>query len=387
MFGLTLEVRVGPECISVDTIKVTAAVNRPANPEHPRVNRAVFSRPARRAPPPAAIVTQMAELNRKLEAGFRACGVPHGAGVLLAVSGGADSVALLRASADVAPAIGLRLHVGHLDHALRDDSASDAEFVAELAAKLHIPATIERRDIAAQARESRAGIEETARHARYAFLERAALAAGCGFVATAHTADDQAETILHHVLRGTGLSGLAGMKPVRPLGQQLRLIRPLLAVSRCEIVDYLRALNQEWRSDDTNCDRTLTRNRLRDELLPLLERDYNPRVRDALLKLGRQAADVQAFVEAEAARLLGAALLDCSAEAARIDVRSLRERDRHVVRECFSLLWRQAGWPRQKMRFEDWDRLADLVESEGSLALPGGIDAARRGDLLAIRRH
>ncbi|MEX1096103.1 MAG: tRNA lysidine(34) synthetase TilS [Planctomycetales bacterium] len=328
----------------------------------------------------------MSDLSHHVEAAFRRCDAADG-GALLAVSGGADSVALLRAAVEIAPALDLRLHVGHLDHGLRGEaSAADARWIGDLAARLGVPATIEREDVAARANEAKSGIEETARRLRYVFLEQAARAAGCAFVATAHTADDQAETVLHHVLRGTGLAGLRGMRPARPLGEGLTLVRPTLAVSRRDVEQYLRDLGQDWREDETNVDPRFTRNRLRQELLPLLERDYNPQVRDALLKLGRQAEDAQAIVEAAAAELLRGALLDRTAEAARLDCRVLSGGPRHLVRECFALLWREAGWPRQGMRFEDWDRLAEVAESGGTLSLPGGIEARRRGDLIVLRK-
>src|SRR5690606_28063313 len=129
-----------------------------------------------------------------------------------------------------------------------------------------------------------------------------------------------------------------GMKPARPLDRNLTLIRPLLSISRLEIVRYLTELGQQWHDDPTNADPDFTRNRIRHELLPLLDRDYNPRVRNALAKLARQADEAQEIIEAAASDLLRQAVLDRTSGSARIDVRPLENLPRHLVRECFARL-------------------------------------------------
>lgn len=211
-----------------------------------------------------------------------------GATVVMGVSGGPDSVVLLHLLHRLAGAWDLRLHVAHLHHGLRGpDADADAEFVAALAAEWGLPCTVERADVPGVARREQLAVEETARRLRYAFLARVALQVGATRIAVAHHADDQAETVLMHLLRGAGPAGLRGMLPATPLGDYrllplaagegqelavagLLLIRPLLAVTRAEIEAYARAAGLAWRVDRSNLDTTFFRNRLRHEVLPAL---------------------------------------------------------------------------------------------------------------------
>lgn len=326
----------------------------------------------------------------------------RGERVLAAVSGGADSVALMRVLLVLKDHLSFEVTAAHLDHALRGaDSERDAEWVAELCSRLQTPLVIERVEVDARARGSKRTIEEAAREARYEFLSHSASDAGCRFVAVAHTADDRAETVLHHILRGTGLPGLRGMPRNRLLhsrtfGQEpaetadnapVQLIRPLLDVTRDEVERYLGQLGQDFRHDRTNDDERFTRNRIRHTLLPLLRDEFNPAVTAALLRLSQQAEEAHAAIADVAERLLQEALLEASAEVCRLDCSPLREAGRFLTRTAFALLWERVGWPRQGMGFDDWDRLAGLVEREGAATLPGGIDARSRGSLLILRSN
>lgn len=223
--------------------------------------------------------------------------LPAGSRVLVAVSGGADSVALLHLLHRSATSRRLHLEVAHLDHALRPDSPADAAHVAELCARLEVPLTVRRIDVAALAKAGKGGGEEAAREARRAFLRDVAGEKRCELIALAHQRDDQAETFLLRLLRGAGSAGLAGMRPLDP-----PFVRPLLAFSREELVAWLAGEGIAWREDPSNRDLALTRNRVRHELLPQLE-SYNPAIRDHLGELCRQLAadeaDWQARVAAE----------------------------------------------------------------------------------------
>src|SRR5262249_19663731 len=139
----------------------------------------------------------------------------------------------------------------------------------------------------------RDGLEAAARDARYHFLRSTAERLGARYVATGHTADDQVETILHHILRGSGLAGLAGVPRLRSPSAAVTLIRPLLTIERTEVEDYLRQLGQDYRCDASNLSTEHTRNRIRHELLPLLADRFNPHVRDALRRLGTLAGEAQ----------------------------------------------------------------------------------------------
>src|SRR5262245_10919861 len=197
-----------------------------------------------------------------------------GPGVVVAVSGGGDSVALLRVLHQLAMEFALQLAVAHLNHGVRGEEAEeDARFVAELAGRLDLPF-----DLGCWSPTRSAHFESEARRARYAWLVEVAKARGASAVAVGHTRDDQAETILHRILRGTGLRGLAGIPSRRPLADSVTLIRPLLDASRAELRDYLASLGQTYRDDATNADLSRTRSRLRHDLMPKLATEYNPRV-------------------------------------------------------------------------------------------------------------
>ena len=167
--------------------------------------------------------------------------------VLAAVSGGGDSVALLRAMAALKTGGQGRLCVAHLNHQLRPDADEDERFVVDLSCRLGLTCEVERVNVKHLVSQSGDSLEAAARGARYRFLQDAAGRLGARFVATAHTADDQAETILHRIVRGTGVRGLSGMARVRPLGHAT-LIRPLLAMRRSELQSYLDALGQPYRA-------------------------------------------------------------------------------------------------------------------------------------------
>ncbi|MGW8257637.1 MAG: tRNA lysidine(34) synthetase TilS, partial [Thermoguttaceae bacterium] len=216
--------------------------------------------------------------------------------VVLAVSGGADSVALLRAMAALKIGGAGRICVAHFNHQLRCDSEEDERFVVELCRRFDLKCETGRSNVARLALSAAEGIEETARRERYAFFRETADRLGARFVVTAHTADDQAETILHRILRGTGIVGLGGMARSRALGAAT-LLRPLLNVRRWEILQYLKDLGQAFREDSSNADLRFTRNRIRHELLPMLAKQYNANIIDALLRLGSLANESRQLVD------------------------------------------------------------------------------------------
>ncbi len=218
----------------------------------------------------------------------------RGESVIVGVSGGPDSVALLHLLVRLADTMALRLHVAHLHHGLRGAEADgDAAFVVRLAAELGLPCTVERVDVAALARAHHRTLEEAARHARYTFLTRTAQRVGATVIAVGHNADDQAETVLMHLLRGTGMAGLRGMLPATPLHadtSSLRLIRPLLSVPRAKIEAYCATHHLATRLDRSNLDTVFLRNRIRHEVLPYLQ-NLAPRLSR---RLGNLAQTVQA---------------------------------------------------------------------------------------------
>ena len=214
--------------------------------------------------------------------------------VLVAVSGGVDSVALLHLLLGLAPAWRLRLHVVHVDHQLRADSAVDAEFVRTLCARLGVPV-----DVATVAVDRQGSLEAAARAARYAAFETCARRVGADRIAVGHSADDQAETVLMRLVQGAGVRGLAGIPPVRG-----RIIRPLIEIRRSVLEAELRRAGLPWVEDETNRDPKFLRNRIRHELLPLLSDSYNPGVAPALVRMASLAREtVSALDQAAGAEL------------------------------------------------------------------------------------
>jgi len=226
----------------------------------------------------------------------------------VAVSGGQDSVCLLHILVKLQEELKVGLHVAHLNHQLRGaDSEADAQYVSDLAHQLGIPATIGQRDVKAHQAQQRTSLEEAAREVRYTFLAQVAKSVGADRVAVGHTTDDHIETILMHIIRGTGTRGLRGLQP-RNLwhssDSSLIVIRPLLQVSRQETAAYCPNHQLMPRVDASNLSLSSLRNRIRHQLLPQL-RSYNPRIAGALLRTARIVGDDLAFLERESTRLWG----------------------------------------------------------------------------------
>jgi tRNA(Ile)-lysidine synthase len=231
-------------------------------------------------------------------------------GLRLAVglSGGADSVALLRALQARSGELGLVLHAAHLHHGLRGEEADgDLAFARALAAQLGLPFHETRVDAGLTAKENAETIEEAARRLRYGWFRQLMASGEVEAVATAHTRDDQAETVLAKFLRGAWTEGLSGIYPVIEFPEG-RILRPLLSTTRAEVEAYLNSLGQGWREDSSNRHLTYTRNRIRHELLPLLE-GWNPQLREHLAQMAQLARDEEAWWTAELTRLAPAMLL------------------------------------------------------------------------------
>jgi len=224
----------------------------------------------------------------------------------VAVSGGPDSVCLLHILAKLQKELKVSLHVAHLNHQLRGiESEADANYVSDLAHQLAIPATIEGRDVKGYQAEHRLSLEEAAREVRYSFLTEVAKSIGTNLVAVGHTMDDHIETILLHLIRGTGTKGLRGLQPYsewKSKSGSFTIIRPLLEVSRRETEDYCQSHELKPRIDVSNISLSPLRNRIRHQLLPLLK-SYNPGIAQAVLRTGRIASDDIAFLDKQTAQL------------------------------------------------------------------------------------
>src|SRR5580704_15955569 len=249
---------------------------------------------AKRISPIIKVRGESGGLARRLLASLRHRGMLRaGERVGVGVSGGADSVGLLLLLLELRDELGIVLSVAHLNHQLRRAfSDGDEKFVAKLAAKHELVFHAKSVDVAAKAKRERANLEDAARRARYDFFSRLVADGKVHRVAVAHTADDQAETVLAHILRGTGLAGLGGIHP-----RTGSVVRPLLGVRRAELRTYLRAKKQNWREDATNQDTARMRARIRKKLLPLLEKQFQSGVVGHLASLAEFAREDEEFLE------------------------------------------------------------------------------------------
>ncbi len=306
-------------------------------------------------------------------------------GIVVAVSGGADSVALLRLITDVwdsHPDTDRRqLVAAHYNHATRgEDSAEDQRFVAALAQSLRIDFVT---DTCQDAAAGAAG-EESLRERRYDFLRRVVAARGARCVLTAHTADDQVETVLHHLLRGTGPSGLCGIPALRTLAEDFVLHRPLLTTRRTELRAGLSELGQRWREDPSNDDVDYQRNWIRNALLPQIRSRY-PAADQAILRLVHSQTQWQQTLRGQAQRWIDAraVIIDDQVTIRRGPI------EPSVFALAMTLIWQRSSWPRQSLGAKHYRAIAALVagDRDAAVSLPGAIRAeAADADRVLIHR-
>lgn len=331
-----------------------------------------------------------------------ALGLPHrerglwDAPVVVAVSGGADSVGLLigldRLRPPGIPAA--RIIVAHARHDLRPEAAADARFVVALGEGLGATAVVGDVPVLAEGGGKGEGIEARARRGRRTFFKTLAREHGARVVLLAHTADDQAETVLHRALRGTGLGGLGGMAPAARLCDGVAVLRPLLHVPRSLVREALVAIGQEWREDATNADTRFARNFLRHEILPRCEAGPYPAAPAALVRLAGHAAAAAQAVTSAAERLLDVYGSRHADGRIVIQARRLAGLDARLVAELLVALWRREDWPQRDMAARHYEALAAMALEAADtcrrlpppIELPGGIRArAAPGELELAR--
>jgi tRNA(Ile)-lysidine synthase len=296
---------------------------------------------------------------------------------IVAVSGGADSVALLRALREC----NARFTIAHLNHQLRGtESDHDEAFVIQLASSLRVPVRTERVNIAALG----GNLESVARQVRYEWLAKIATENQSGWIATGHTAEDQAETVLHRLIRGTGLQGLRAIAPRRNLTMppSMVLLRPLLEVRRTSLLEYLDALGQNYQTDSSNADPQFTRNRIRAELLPLLK-EFNPGIVNVLTRFSEHASEAFDCIEIQATQLLQQAERPRAGELLIFDRPTVEVATPFLVREMLRSVWRREGWPMDSMTTAHWHRAANLVVGD----YPNGVRLRVTGRAVQIQRQ
>ncbi len=309
----------------------------------------------------------------------------------VAVSGGADSVALLflflELQADLRAEAPVEIAVAHFNHQLRGAAAdADERFVRKLAEAHDLEFYVDSTNVSAQAKRAKQNVEDTGRRARYAFFARLAEEGRVEWVATAHTMDDQAETVLAHLLRGTGLAGLGGIHP-----QSGAIVRPLLGVRRAELRSYLKLRAQTWREDASNRDTSKTRARIRKKLLPLLEKEFQPETAAHLTALAQRAREDEEFLESAATKRLADTLRDAG-DALRVRMEDLVGRAtppalrgrmvRRLVKAC-----KGHDGELGAVHVASILELASTGENGKMLRLPGGVEVRREREALSFRAH
>lgn len=305
---------------------------------------------------------------------------PHDS-IIVAVSGGPDSVALIKILDAINSSKNLRLglFIAHLNHQLRGKSSEeDAQFVQNLSEDLSLPFLLKSVDIQKIADQTKRSIEETARRERYKFFMESAQKYNASAVATGHTADDNTETILHRILRGTGTLGLGGIPIKRPLvsSSVIQLIRPLLFTWRKEIIEYLRERQFTYRTDASNYEPIYLRNKIRLELIPLLENQYNPTIKNLLVQLCQILNMNNEYLIPEAKNILKASTREEREGSYTIDTHFLTKQPKilqyFALREILNIL----QIPLNKITYEHYTKILDEITRKGKgrhFQLPGKV--------------
>ncbi len=312
--------------------------------------------------------------------------IPPGAGVVVGVSGGPDSVALLTVLAELAPSMGFSLNTAHVDHGLRPESGDDALFVRDICLDLGVPAHLQSADVEAVAKSAGISIEEAGRRVRYEFFDHVLAHTGASLVATAHHRDDVVETFLLRVFRGSSITGLSGIPAVRG-----RIIRPLIEVGRGDVLAFLRGRALPFRTDPTNLEDTTDRNFVRNRVIPVIKERF-PNFDGPLVRTIGLVAQEQAFIDEQATAFCAESAMMLQREGVpfyELDVERLRSAPEVIsARVLRSLLYALAG-PNIRVTARHIRAVLSILDSRNpfaEVALPGGLVAARQYTKLLITK-
>ncbi len=311
----------------------------------------------------------------------------HGDRVLAAVSGGPDSVGLLKVLCDLGRKLGLEIIVANLDHGIRGkESRMDSEFVKRLSEDLGLIFAHKSVRLGSKGKEKKS-LEERAREKRYAFLKSAAKENGCNVIATGHTLDDQAETVLMRVITGSSPAGLAGVPPVRQ-EDDIKIIRPFIRVPKKDILDYLRTSRQGYVEDRTNRDIKIKRNRIRLEVFPYLEK-LNPKVKRSLVNLADALREDLLLSEAEGKKVSARRMKE-GKEFVRVRIADVVLQPKVLRKAVFKESIRRLGGNIKKLTYRHWmdmDYLLRTGKKGKSLDFPGGVRVTKRAFELVFEKR
>lgn len=309
-------------------------------------------------------------------------------GMLLAVSGGADSMAMLHGLEEIGRKWSLgRIAVAHMNHGLRGkESQEDAQFVEEICSKLGIECVVEQLAPGSIDVDSRGSVEEAARKARYRFLGRTAQQLNLPVVLTAHHQQDQTETMVFNFLRGAGLRGLGGIPEIREMAPGVHVIRPMLKLSPVTIRDYVRHRGIAFREDSSNKTAQFTRNQIR-LILNFMPSEISYKLGLSLRALSDQASRTMKVIDELSARILQSAVREENDYQVQLDCRELLRWPEPFVRHALILKWARKGWPRQQMNAAQWSRLSvsALTGEPRRWTFPGGMTSTVRRKILTLQ--
>jgi len=308
--------------------------------------------------------------------------------IIVGVSGGMDSVALIHLLHELQHDLGILLHIAHYNHNLRKDSKKDQVFVEELAARLNLPCSVGQWKKTNQTR--RGSIEELARINRFAYFVGLSKTLKTDIIALAHTKDDLAETVLMRLLRGTGLQGLRGILPSRKM-YQCQFIRPLLDVNKKDIEKYLKHKHIDFRADPSNADTVFFRNDIRQRLLPHLEKNYNPKIKETLTNLSNQiSTDYNYIYDQAAKRFEKLAVTNKSRRTVAFSLKWLNREHPSIQRMLLRLAIEQLKGNTNQITLKHMQEIENLLDcrpSQSVVNLPSGVEVKKTAEFLTLYRR
>jgi len=308
--------------------------------------------------------------------------------ILVGLSGGPDSVVLLQCLAALRKEYSLDLHIAHLDHKFRgEESAKDRRFCEGLAKGMRLEITCEEIDVPRIARQKGISPEEAARFERYDFFKRLCRRKNIKKLAVGHTRDDQAETVLMRAIRGSGMAGLGGMLAIKDM-KGLTIIRPFIEISRHEIEVFIKDNGLKFRHDSSNDKMVFTRNRIRHELIPHLERDFNPNIKEVLVNMAENLRAENEFVEKFAKRKFRATSKIRQDEIA-IDIKRFKRQPEAIRKRILRSALECLKGNLRRFTYQHWKEMEELIEKRPGnsiVDLPGGINVVKNKTTLLIQK-
>jgi tRNA(Ile)-lysidine synthase len=306
--------------------------------------------------------------------------------ILVGLSGGPDSITLLYVLNTLKKEYKLEIYIAHLDHKFRgEESRKDREFCEGIAKKLKLEIVCEEIDVQKIADEKGISPEEAARLERYDFFRRVARERSIKKLAVGHTKDDQAETVLMRAIRGAGMLGLGGMRPVKYM-QGMSVIRPLIEISRSEVEDFIRLNKLEFRHDSSNDKIVFTRNRIRQELLPYLEKNFNSNIKDVLANMAENLRIENEFLEKFSARKFKAVSSRKNCEIS-IDLKRFKKQPEAIQKRILRVAICELKGDLRRLTYQHWKEMEALVGSmptNAKVDLPAGINVVKKRDSISI---